>query len=513
MGDLTARSAGLSASAKTWTLVAAIVGSSLGFIDSTAVNVALPVMQRDFGASSAELQWVVEGYSLFLSALILIGGSLGDIFGRKRIFGAGVALFAAASLVCAISGSMTILIAARCVQGIGGALMTPGSLALISANFDGDERGRAIGTWSGFSAITSAAGPVIGGWLTQAASWRFVFLINLPLAALVAYALTRVPESRDDGAPERVDYGGGVLATLGLGALVYGLIRLQSGTLDPAGLGWTGAGLAGLAAFAFLEGHERYPMVELALFKSKKFLVANLYTLLLYGALGGSLYFIPFDLINVQGYSPTAAGAALLPFILIMFAFSRLSGGLVGRIGARRPLTLGALLAALGFCLFAFAGIGRPYWISFFPAAVVLGLGGALFVAPLTTTVMTAVPREHSGVASGINNAISRAAGLIAVAALGIALATTFDATLNRVLAAEPALSSTTSAILEREHPEIVAGHVPAAVPGRDRKAVAQAIAVAFDRGYRVAMLAGAVLALLAAILAWVWLPHRFAAA
>jgi EmrB/QacA subfamily drug resistance transporter len=481
----------------------------MSFIDGTAVNVALPVMQHDLHASSAQLQWVVEGYSLFLSALILIGGSLGDLFGRRRIFALGIVVFGCASFLCALSSRIEFLIAARCLQGIGGAMATPGSLALISSAFSGAERGRAIGTWSGFSSITAAAGPLLGGWLTQIGSWRWVFLINLPLTLVVLYALVHVAESRDDQAERRIDVGGACLATLGLGALVYGLIGLQGGALDGPSLAVAIAGLVTLAGFVLLEGRVRDPMLQLALFKSRAFSVANAYTVLLYAALGGSLYFIPFNLIDVQGYTPAEAGAALLPFILIMFALSRYSGGLVARLGPRRPLVLGALLAAAGFVMFAFAGIGRPYWLSFFPAAVILGLGGAAFVAPLTTTVMDSAPTEHAGMASGINNAVSRAAGLIAIAALGIALAAGFDRSLASALSRGPQVSAATRATLVRERAVIVAGQVPQGVTTSDRTVVASAIRQAFSAGFKIAMLSGAALSVGAALLAWILLPRQ----
>jgi len=407
-----------------WVLIAAILGSAMSFIDSTAVNVSLPVLQRELHAANGQTQWVIEGYALFLSALILLGGALGDLYGRRRIFAYGVVLFAAASIACARAGSIEMLIAARCVQGIGGALLTPGSLALISAAYSGEARGRAIGLWSGFSALTSAAGPVIGGWLTQEFSWRYVFVINVPLALLVLVVLKGVPESRDDSAVRRVDVVGAVLATAGLGMLVYGLIAMNAGRITPVALGTTLAGIATLCAFVLFERRTPDPMVRCDLFASRDFSAANIYTFFLYTAIGGSLYFVPFVLINVHHYTPTEAGAALLPFVFIMVAASRWSGGLVARIGARKPLILGSILAALGFLAFAVPGTDGSYWTTFFPAATILGCGGALFVAPLTTTVMNSVPVEHSGVASGINNAVARTAGLIGVAVLGVVVAT-----------------------------------------------------------------------------------------
>jgi EmrB/QacA subfamily drug resistance transporter len=489
--------------APAWALVAAIVGSSMTFIDGTAVNVALPILQRDLHASAASVQWVVESYSLFLAALILIGGSLGDLYGRRRIFGIGVALFALASLACALAPNVDVLIAARCVQGVGGALATPGSLALISTAYEGAARGRAIGTWSGFSAMTAAIGPVVGGLLVQFGSWRWVFVINAPIAALALIVLWfGTDESRDESAAQGVDVAGASLATLGLGALVYGLIRLQGGAVALTGLAALGLGVAALAAFMFVEARTAHPMMRLDLFASRRFSLANLYTFLLYAALGGSLYFIPFDLINVQKYPPTEAGAALLPMIGILFVLSRFSGGLVARIGPRAPLALGAVLAATGFVIFSRAGVGGSYWSTFFPGAVFLGFGAACFAAPLTTTVMDAVDTSHAGIASGINNAVARTAGLVAIAALGIALANVFEASLARELARTPP-SAAARVLVARERAQIVAGQVPREIPQpRDRAIVAHAIRASYADGFAVAMLVSALLALLSATLA-----------
>jgi EmrB/QacA subfamily drug resistance transporter len=404
-----------------WVLIAAILGSTMTFIDSTAVNVSLPVIQRELHATTGQTQWVIEGYALFLSALILSGGALGDLYGRKRVFAIGIALFAVASLACAFAGNMSLLIAARCVQGIGGALSTPGSLSLLSSAYDSQSRGRAIGLWSGFSSLTSAAGPIIGGWLTQNFSWRYVFVINVPVAIAVLIVLAlHVPESRDESADRKVDIVGATLATLGLGLLVFGLIEMNAGRVSAPALVSTIAGIGVLIAFVLFERRTPDPMVRCDLFASRAFSVANVYTFLLYAAIGGSLYFVPFVLINVHHYTPTAAGAALLPFIFIMVVSSRWSGGLVARIGPRTPLLFGSILAGLGFLAYALPGTDGSYWTTFFPAATILGLGGALFVAPLTTTVMNSVPVEHAGLASGVNNAVARTAGLIGVAVLGI---------------------------------------------------------------------------------------------
>jgi EmrB/QacA subfamily drug resistance transporter len=491
----------------TWVLVAAIAGSSMGSIDGTAVNVALPLVQRDLHGGAAGLQWIVEGYSLFLSALILVGGGLGDRFGRRMIFVLGIVVFALSSLACGLAPTMGFLIGARCVQGIGAALSIPGSLALISAAFSGEERGQAIGTWSGFSAITTALGPVLGGWLAQSISWRAVFFINLPLAALVVVvSLFGVPESRDEDAPKRIDVIGALLATAGLGALVYGLIGMQGAAAHFQFAAVTALGCALLLAFVL---YERFgtaqPMLRADLFASHAFGGANLYTLLLYAALGGALYFLPFNLINVQGYAPVAAGASFLPFILIMFVASRWSGGLVDRIGARTPLVIGAVLSAAGFFAFARTGIGGSYWTSFFPATVILGIGGAFFVAPLTTTVMDAVHVSQAGIASGINNAVSRTAGLIAIAGLGLALAGSFDSVLQRDIA-RLHVSPPAVAALARERNAILSGQVSEnAIPQAERARVTSAVRDAYVAGFRTTMFIAAALSFCAALLAWIW--------
>ena len=497
------------AQARWWILTATILASSMAFIDSTVVNVALPAIQSSFRATVVDVQWVVEAYGLFLGALILVGGSLGDLLGRRLVFVSGVALFAAASVACGLSTSVHALIVARSIQGVGAALLVPGSLAIISTSFDEKRRGEAIGTWSGFTAITTAIGPVFGGWLVEHASWRWAFFVNVPLAAaVIAISLWRIPESRS-AATTRVDWAGALLASLGLTGLVYGFIESSNhGWGNPLVFGSVILGCVCLVGLAAVEARVSSPMVPLTLFNSRTFSGANLLTLFLYSAVGIFVFLFPLNLIQVQGYSATAAGAAMLPLILLMFLLSRWSGGLVARCGARLPLTVGPLIAAIGFLLFTAPAVGGHYWRTFLPAIIVLGFGMAVTVAPLTTVVMNSVSRDRVGTASGINNAVARVAGVLAIAVLGIVMVNAFGSRLDRRLADISLLRGIAQEIHANQI-KLAGLPVPTGLDSATTSAVTDAITGAFVFGFRLIMLLCACLCVASAGAAWLMIPKR----
>jgi EmrB/QacA subfamily drug resistance transporter len=468
-----------------WVLAATILGSSMAFIDSTVVNVALPVIQRELRTNLAASQWVVDAYLIVLSSLVLAGGALGDRMGRVRVFAAGVALFAAASIWCGAAASAWQLIAARALQGGGAALLVPGSLAIIAATFPKEERGRAIGTWSALTSAAIVAGPLLGGTLVQTLSWRAVFFINAPIAAVVLWIVWRRIDAHDERSAGAIDWPGTVLVTLGLGGVTFAFIEKVWIALP--------IGVAALIAFIFVERRSTNPIVPLTLFRSRTFSGANLLTLLLYAALSVSSFLLPFNLIQVQGYTPAEAGAAFLPFVVAVGLLSRWSGALADRIGARPLLVAGPLLAAGGIALLARPAIGGSYWTTFFPAILFLGLGMALTIAPLTTAVMTSIDDErHAGAASGINNAVARAAGLLAVAIVGATMVGLFARDLDARLAKMNVAPATRAWMVAR------ADHLADAAPRGDTT-LANAVRQSFVAAFRLNVLGAAALAALSA--------------
>jgi EmrB/QacA subfamily drug resistance transporter len=401
-----------------WILLATVLGSGMASLDATVVNVALPAIGKDLGAAVSGLQWVLTGYLITLAALILLGGSLGDIFGRRRIFQIGVIWFAVASVVCGIAPNLPLLIVARGFQGVGGALLTPGSLAIIEASFAPDDRGRAIGAWSGMGGIATAIGPFAGGWLVSSVSWRLIFFLNIPLAAAVMWASRKVPESVDPMAEHEVDVLGAVLVVIGLAGVTYALIQGPSGTSTAVVATTAIIGVAALVGFVMVERSSHHPMLPLDIFSSRTFVAANLVTVAVYGALGGTFFLLAVDLQQVLGYSPLAAGAALIPITVIMLLLSARAGHLAQQIGPRLPMTVGPLVVGAALLLMRRIGAGGSYWADVFPEIVIFGLGLSLTVAPLTATVLAAVDERHAGVASGVNNAVARAASLMTVAIL-----------------------------------------------------------------------------------------------
>src|SRR5215210_7523300 len=490
-------------SSRPWVIAAASLGSGMTFLDSTVMNVALPAVQINLELSAREVQWVFGAFAVVLAAFLLLGGTLGDHYGRRRIFVVGASIFAFASVWCALAPGPTQLIAARAVQGVGGALLIPASLAIIGASFEGRARAKAIGAWGALSGLAMAVGPVFGGWLVEDVSWRAAFLIT-PAMALVAIpiALWHVPESRDPEA-HKLDLIGAAIATIALGSLVYGLIESSAwGFADPVVLAALLLGTFALWTFVFVERRENDPMVPPALFRSKTFDGANLVTLLFYMSLTGSLYFVPFLMMQVHGFSALVTGSVFLPFVAMALLLGRLSGYILAHFGVKLPLIIASLATALGFAMFAVPGVEHgSYWTSFFPAMVVQGLGMALAITPLTTVALSSVEGEHSGLASGVNNAAARVAAPLAVAVLGVFIYGAFSANLDARL---------DSMNLPRQvHSEMEAAkaHLGAAEPpeGVDTKTAAhieRAIKESFVAGFRTVMVVCIGLALASALAA-----------
>ena len=416
-----------------WVLTATVLGSAMAQLDATVVGIAQPAIGKEFHAQISGLQWVSAGYLLTVAGLILLSGALCDRFGRRKIFVVGVAWFAVASLICATAPNIGLLIAARGLQGVGGALLTPGSLAILEASFAQGERGRVIGAWSGLGGVATALGPFVGGFLITALSWRLIFLINVPIAAAVIFiSLRHVPESKDPNATGYIDIAGSALTVVGLVGISYGLIQGSSGTwTSPVVLGALLIGIVALVSFVVVELRVRAPIVPLDIFKSRQFSATNGVTLLIYGMLGGMFFLLPIELQQVSHYSPTTAGASLLPITFMLFALSSRSGALSARIGPRLQMSVGPLVVALGLALFARIDAGGNYLVEVLPAVLVFGFGLALTVAPLTATAMSSAPRERSGLASAVNNTVARTGSLLAVALLPAVAGITGDSYLH----------------------------------------------------------------------------------
>lgn len=420
----------LSTATGRWILLACVLGSGIAGIDATVVNIALPDIGRSLHVGFASLQWTVTGYTLTLASLILLGGACGDRYGRRRVFVIGVIWFAVASMLCALAPTAGLLIGARAMQGIGGALLTPASLAIIQSSFRNTDRAKAIGAWSALSGTASAIAPFVGGWLIQVGSWRWVFFINPPLAAVViAIALRHMPETRDAAASGRMDLSGSLLGVIGLGGITAGVIAASDyGFGSATVLVPLIVGVAALVAFVVVENRESHPMMPLSLFRSRQFSASNAVTLLLYAANGGAILLLVVELQTVSGFSPLAAGAALLPVTILMLLLASRFGALAQRIGPRLSMALGPLIGVVGLVWLTRLGPGSSYPFTVLPAVAVFGLGLAIYVAPLTSTVLSAVPASRAGIASGVNNAVARAAGLLAVAALPVIVGLTGDA-------------------------------------------------------------------------------------
>src|SRR5215218_8105244 len=484
-------------SSRPWVIAAASLGSGMAFLDSTVLNIALPAVQANLGASVREVQWTYGAYALVLSALLLVGGTLGDRFGRRRVFVLGAAIFGVASAWCALAPGPAQLITARGVQGVGGALLVPASLAIIGASFEGRLKAKAIGTWGALSAIAMAVGPVLGGWLVEEVSWRAAFLINPVLAAVaIPIALWHVPESRDPEA-HNLDLLGAVLATTGLAGLVYALIESSAWGLGaPRVLVALVLGSIAIASFIWVERRVKDPMVPPSLFRSRTFDGANLVTLLFYMALTGSLYFLPFLMMQVHGYSAFAAGSVFMPFVAMALLIGRLSGRISARFGTKIPLVVASLAVLVGLLLFAVPGVKHgSYWTSFYPAMVVPCVGMALAITPLTTVALGSVDKEHSGLASGVNNAVARVAGLLAVAVLGAfiygAFSSSLDARMDRM-----DMPGEIRIAMEAAKADLGAAEAPPGVKAGMEARIEHAIDESFVVGFRTVMLASAGLAL-----------------
>ncbi len=473
----------------------------MAFIDGTVANVALPSIQSDLGATLAEAQWVVQAYALLLASLILVGGALGDRFGHRRVFVLGISIFTLGSVGCAFAASIDQLVAARVVQALGAAGLIPGSLAVLGAAFEGERRGAAVGTWASFTGISAVLGQVLGGYLVDAISWRVAFLVNVPLAiGVLLIVFLYVPESRAEH-PRALDLPGVLLVTVGLGGVVYGLIGASDQSLDPWDVVSIVVGTMALVGFVIVERHSPEPLVPLHLFGSRNFSGANLMTFLLYAGFGGALFLLPIVLIQVHGYSATAATGALVPLAVITFVMGRWAGGLVTRYGEKLPLMIGPALAALAFILFAVPGVGGSYWTTYFPAVVVLGLGMSLVFGPLSVAILNAVEGEQSGLGSGVNRSVQRTAKLLGLAVLAFLLLAAFDNNLDASVNALD-IAPGQKAALRTEEATLGAANIIEGASGEDKAVIDRAVDQAFISAFRFAMLVSAGMAVASAIAA-----------
>ncbi|MEM1243385.1 MAG: MFS transporter [Pseudomonadota bacterium] len=490
-----------------WILFTTIIGSSMAFIDNTVVNIALPVFQSQLGATAVDVQWIIEGYTLMLSALILIGGALGDSFGHHKVFTLGVVIFILTSIGCGLANQPKFLIFMRILQGLGGALLIPGSLAIITACFPESKRGGAIGTWSAFTSITMAIGPLLGGWLIDTFSWRWIFFINVPLGILVIFLLRYKVPATPITQPRKPDWLGGLLCLISLGSIIFALIHsMLVGWDDIIVLSLLAIGIITLGSFLWWENKTPTPMMPLKFFRSPLFSSINFLTLLLYGALGGALYFIPFVLMQLQGYSATQAGAVFLPLMLLIFLLGRFIGQLTDKIGPRKLLILGPLIASIGFFWLMFLNIHSSYWTVMFPAIFTLGIGMAIAVPALTTAIMNSLPINYVGLASGINNAIARIGGLLAIALFGILLYQIFSHHLQQSID-QLNLPSNIRNYLDNEKIRLAAMSIPTTLSDSLKLTLANSIKQAFLTGFHRIVFIAAILSILSSLVIWITGP------
>lgn len=493
--------------AQRFTLIAAILASSMGFLDFSALGVVLPSLQNDLHASGTQLLWISNMSPLILSAFMLVGGSLGDRLGRKKIFMTGIALFGGGSLLSGLAPSVTLLIAARAVQGLGGALMIPGSLAMITSVFTSENRGKAIGTWSALSTVATAVGPIIAGFLAKAHLWRGMFFIA-PVFGVIALTILAkfAPESKNPNASQKLDWAGTFLGTIGLAGITYGFTEApRLGFTNGTILGSLIGGLVALVLFVLVESKSKSPLFPLSLFHNRTFSGTNLLTLLLYGSLSGIFFFVPLNLIQIQGYSPAVVGFTFLPFVVMLATLSRFTGAWADRIGARLPLTLGPIVVALGMALLAVPGITHgagDYWTTFFPAILCIGIGMSIVVAPLSTAVMGSAPTDHAGSASGINNAVSRSAGVLFIAVMGALALSLFTNTLTTKAGTEN-LSASAQMELKTEAAKFGDAQVPANLSQEQTTQVRTDIQNAFVHAFRITALLMALGAFLSGLVAF----------